>query len=210
MENQGSTREVKPLVKVFVLTHMVLIASWSLPKPAPAVANGAIAPTAANVAMHFTDFFLVANDKLRLAPPVRYFMFSSGLWQYWDMFAPNPANLDLWWDSVVTFQSGKKLVVEYPRMKTMSIWQKYFKERYRKYLERMNTDSTDSYKRPAFAQRMALLSYKDPSDPPVRVQLRRHWRTMEGMHSPVPKEYKEFILFDYVVDQEKLQRDSRR
>jgi len=95
-------------------------------------------------------------------------------------------------------------------MYDLGIPEKYVKERYRKFLERMDVDATDSWKRPNFAQRIALLAYKDPRDPPVRVQLRRHFRQMEGMYKPVPKEYTEFILFDYIVDQEKLRKDAGR
>lgn len=210
MEAGQEVRKVNPLVKLFVLWHMFVVIVWTLPKPAPAVANGTLAITPANVASHLSDYLLLANDRIKFKTPIRYYMFSTGLWQYWDMFSPNPANTDIWWDAIVTYKSGKKVIAVYPRMKTMGVFEKYFKERYRKFLERMNTDATDSWKRPDFAQRMALLSYKDPDDPPIRVQLRRHYRVMESMYKPVPEKYSEYILFDYLVNQDQLKRESGR
>ena len=200
-------RTVNPIVKILVVAHMALILSWSMPNAAPAIANGNIPPTPSNIARNFVDYGLAVNGLLRSAPPVRYFGFSSGLWQYWDMFAPNPANVDLWYDTLVVYKSGRSEVVPYARMKDLSIWAKYFKERYRKYTERIGADA-DAWKRPAFCQRMAYLAYKDPNDPPVRVFLRRHWREMPGMDKPVPQDYTVTQVFEYVVDQAKLKKDS--
>lgn len=205
----GRRRRVHPGVKAFVLFHMVMITSWSLPDPPPAIQNGTMPATPANVVTHFPDFLLLGNEQFKRLP-TRYYLLSTGLWQYWNMFAPNPANTDFWWDAIVTYQSGKVAIMPYPRMKDLGLFEKYFKERYRKYLERMNTDATDNWKRPTFAQRMALLAYRDPQDPPVRVQLRRHYRVMEGMDKPVPEKYTEYILFDYVVDQNRLKKDAGR
>ncbi len=184
-----------------------MILSWSAPPPVPAIQNGSVPPTVANVAAHPVDFALKFNNDVKFNWPLQYYLVSTGLWQYWDMFAPNPANVDLWWDAIVTYQSGKVEVVKYPRMKDLSIPEKYVKERYRKFIERVNNDQEDSWKWPEFAQRMALLGTKDKNDLPVRVQLRRHFREMLGMDKPVPKEYKEYILFDYIVNQTKLRED---
>lgn len=194
-------------MKLFVLFHMFMILSWTVPDPPPGIQNGSIPATPRNVVTYFSDYLLLGNQELKKLP-TRYYMLSTGIWQYWNMFAPNPANTDFWWDAIVTYQSGKVAVMPYPRMKDLGVVEKYFKERYRKYLERMNTDATDTWKRPTFAQRMALLAYKDPSDPPVRIQLRRHYKIMLGMDKPVPDHYTEYILFDYVVDQVKLKKDA--
>ncbi|MBS1714044.1 MAG: hypothetical protein JST30_06870 [Armatimonadetes bacterium] len=202
---------VNVLIKLFVFWHMFAMLSWSLPNPPNAVANGILPATTENVWKYPVDYALLANAQLhaRHAPMYGY-MFVSGLWQYWDMFAPNPSDTDLWWDAIVTYESGRVEVFKYPRIYTMPIYEKYFKERYRKYLERVNTDAKDSWKRPAFAQRVALLSYDDPNDPPVEVQLRRHWRTLESMEKGVPEKESEFVLFRYLVDQDKLRKDAGR
>ncbi|MCW5936940.1 MAG: hypothetical protein KIT11_06510 [Fimbriimonadaceae bacterium] len=203
-------RGVNPLVKLFVAFHAFMVLSWSLPRPAPAVMNGALPPTAANLATHAPDFLLAANLRLRSEAPTRYYMLSSGLWQYWDMFSPNPANVDFWYDSVVTYRDGTTRVVPYPRIHDLPIWEKYFKERFRKFIERVNNDGTDAWKRPQFAQRMALLAYTDAKNPPVRVELRRHFKTMKSMYEPVPEDYTTYSFFTWIVDQDRLRREAKR
>ena len=34
------------------------------------------------------------------------YLSTTGLWQYWDMFAPDPSNLDVWFDALVTYRDG--------------------------------------------------------------------------------------------------------
>jgi len=83
-------RSVFFLVKIYVVFHMVMTMSWSLPKPPPAIANGNLPPTFQNVATHFPDFLLAANMQFKFGTPAKYYLYSTGLWQYWIMFAPNP------------------------------------------------------------------------------------------------------------------------
>lgn len=208
MANTDVPKRVHPLIKVLVLTHMAVIFSWSLPSPAPAIENGTVKPTMENVMRNPGDFFLLGNKIVKFASPTKHYMLWSGTWQSWDMFAPNPAKTDLWYDAIVTYKSGKTAIVPYPRMKSLDTVTKYFKERYRKFTERVNDDRSDAWKRPALAQRMALLAHKDPADPPVEVKLRRHWREIPAMGKEVPKGYREFVFFTYVVDQSKLRRDA--
>lgn len=207
MIDEEPQRTVHPLVKTFVLMHLLLIAGWSLPAAAPAIRSGSVPPTVNNVLSHPGDFALKLNEDVKNNWPLQYYLTSTGLWQYWDMFAPNPASVDIWWDSIVTYQSGKVQIAKYPRMKELPLVQKYFKERYRKLIERVNNEATDSWKWPEFAQRMALMSTRDRNDLPTRVQLRRHYRELTGMYDPVPEKYTEYILFDYVVNQQKLKED---
>src|SRR5882762_5427021 len=107
MSEAAPKKSVNPFLKAYVLFHMAVILSWALPKPAPAIANGA---------SHFSDFMLAWNEEWKYKSPTKYYLLSTGLWQYWDMFSPNPSNLDIWWDSIVTYRSGKEAVVPYPRM----------------------------------------------------------------------------------------------
>jgi hypothetical protein len=202
-------RDVSPIVKVLVVAHMALVLHWSLPRPAPAVANGMLPPTAANIARHPVQFLLLGNEHARHHSPTRFYLLSTGLWQYWDMFAPNPAHLDYWYDSVVTYQDGSVRTVPYPRMKTSSLWRKFLDERYRKYIERTNNDETDSWKWPAFAQRMALMATTDERNLPVRVVLRRHYRFLAGPGKPEPKEYQTSEFFVWIVDEQRLRADLR-
>ncbi len=210
MSAPAAPRKVNPIVKALVVLHALLILSWTLPRAAPAVANGTIPPTPENVLQAPVDFALAANDRFKADSPTRHYLMSTGLWQYWDMFAPNPADTDIWFDAIVTHRSGKTAVQPYPRMKSLSIPEKYVRERYRKFMERINRDGVDDWKRPQFAQRMALLATRDPADPVVRVVLRRHFRTVKGPAKPVPRDYTTVEFFTWVVDQSQLRRDLGR
>lgn len=197
-------KRVNPFVKAFVIAHIVLVFHWSLPLPAPAISQGKVPPTRENVMRYPMDFALYANDYGRGALPTKYYLQSTGLWQYWDMFAPNPASLDYWYDAKVTYADGSERIVPYPRMKTMSIAKKFVSERYRKYIERTNTDNVDNWKWPTFAQRMALLAVDDPTNLPTKVELRRHYRQLKGPYEPEPLQYTRFTFYVHVVQQEAL------
>jgi hypothetical protein len=56
---------------------------------------------------------------------------------------------------------------------------------------------------------MALIGYTDVGDPPVRVELRRHFRRLEGPDRPLPQGYRTFTFHTHVVDQAKLLKDKR-
>ena len=101
-------------------------------------------------------------------------MYASGLWQSWDMFAPNPAGTDIWCDAEVVFDDGSTKRHQYPRIYKLSLVSKFFKERYRKFYERVNQDS-NSWLWPPFAQRIALEEYEPGKPIPVTVRLWRHF-----------------------------------
>jgi hypothetical protein len=105
----------------------------------------------------------------------------------------------------VEFKDGTQMVYVYPRIKDMPVPEKYVKERYRKFFENINPDRF-SWKWPAVAQRVAFLSYSDPSNPPVRVTLRRHYNVIEPPDRKLVDEYVMTSFFTYIVDQEKLSR----
>ncbi|MGE0001760.1 MAG: hypothetical protein AB7F50_09275 [Fimbriimonadaceae bacterium] len=202
----GDGGRVKPVVKALVLAHIALILHWSLPLPAKSIADGKIPATSENVLRYPVDFALYGNDYARGASPTRYYLQSTGLWQYWDMFAPNPASLDYWYDAKVTYSDGSERIVPYPRMKTMSIAEKFVSERYRKYIERTNNDAVDNWKWPVFAQRMALLATTDPTNLPAKVELRRHFRQLKGPAEPEPMQYERFTFYVHVVAQDDLRK----
>ncbi len=209
MEEAQPRRKVGALVKVWLVVHVFLITSWSLPHGAPAIENGSVPATVSNVVQNLPDYVYAANDWFKVNSPTRFYLESTGLWQYWDMFAPNPSNVDIWVDAVVTYKDGTQTVGVYPRIKNLPFFWKYIKERYRKYLERSAFDE-DSWTWPDFAQRMALVSYKDPNNPPVHVQLRRHFRIVPDMGTNPPEDYTEYTYFNYYVDLDRLRRDAGR
>ena len=185
-------------LKVLVLFHGFMVLSWSLPDPAQAVKIGIAKPSGLEV-------LLQANYTLKGMPINRYLTYT-GLWQSWDMFAPNPSNADIWCDAEVEYRSGRKLHYAYPRMFDLSIPRKYVSERYRKFFERVNQDS-NSFVWPAFAQRIAMKCDIYPDDPPIIVWLTRHWKHIPPPGNPLPLGYNSYMFFEYAVDQVALGRE---
>lgn len=181
-------------VKTLVAFHAFAIIVWTMPN-APAQPRG-------------TDWVLVFDQKLKQSN-LRYYLICTGFWQYWDMFAPNPANNDIWCDAEVTFQSGVKRIHQYPRMKKLSIPEKYLKERYRKFYERASM-GLNSYLWPPFAQRIALEAYTRPDDPPVEVRLRIHERIIKPPDQPQETGFTTTEYYRHIVDLKKLRADAGR
>lgn len=195
-ERSGSARispspRVSPLVKAFVLFHLVAITAWSLPRPKPEILDGRAQPFG-------SDYVLVGGDKLRQIPPLSAYLHTSGTWQYWDMFAPDPSNVDLYADAEVEFRDGSKSIVGYPRMYELNLFDKYLKERYRKYYERAGSLEF-AYLWPGFAVQMARKAAKDPANPPIGVTLRKHSLRIVPPGEPQPTEYSVERYFHYVL-----------
>ena len=187
------------------------ITIWAIPNPPDAIMNGRI-PWRVQTDS-FPHFAQSINDGVRLLNKnrlrtsfIKYYDMPTGVWQYWDMFAPNPADIDWYGDAEVIYRDGTKRIYNYPRMYNYGIVQKYFMERFRKYYERAH-DEQYGYAWPAFAQRVALLSTTDPKNPVVEVHLRKHWLVIQPPGKPQPTEYKSEEYFRYPVDNVKLQRD---
>lgn len=164
-KRKDDRESVSWVVKLVLFFHVAAITSWVLPEPSTAVSTGTKLGT-------ISDRILNVNSQYLKHSPVQLYVLSTGVWQSWDMFAPNPASVDIYPDALVTLKSGKVLNFSYPRMFDLSLIAKYQKERYRKFFEHANTDQ---YLYPAFAKRVAYLTQTDPSDPVVKVTLRRHW-----------------------------------
>lgn len=185
-------RGVSIWVRIVVFLHVFAVFVWTLPRP-PKEPRG-------------SDYILLFNDKLK-GSVIQKYLIPTGFWQYWDMFSPNPSNLDMWADADIIYQNGQVKHYQYPRMKLLSIPEKYLQERFRKYYERAYLDS-NSFLWPHFAQRIALLNYTDPSNPPVRVRLSRHWRFIKPPNEKQDEDYQSAMYFEYLVDLQKLRRDA--
>jgi len=197
---EAPKRTVSGWVKAFVGFHVLAVTMWSIPRPSDAVENERVTPT-------ISDRIRVFNNDYLLTSPLQYYDEFFGWWQYWDMFAPNPADTDIWCDAVITYQNGTQSVYQYPRMYLLSNWDKYFSERYRKFYERVNPDSGQEIW-PFFAQCIALKNYHDASNPPVEVQLRRHWKQIQPPGTRQLKDYSEYTYYDYRVDLGELRADG--
>lgn len=154
-------------LKLLVGFHILAITSWAMPRSAPGVANGILPPSG-------LDWIPYLNDQYVRESPTKQYILTLGLWQSWDMFAPNPTNSDVWGDAIVVRKDGTETVFQYPRVYSQGIVAKYITERYRKYFERAHLDSF-AFMRQPFAERIARVTDNDKDNPVVRVILRRHY-----------------------------------
>lgn len=212
MAGEPKKKSVHWGVQLFVVFHLLAVTCWSLPLPPDRVRNGDVEFSVKEA----PNFLLDANFRYIKSSKLEYYMMCTGLWQYWDMFAPNPSNFDVWVDAIVYYENGEERVYQYPRMKALPIHTKYFKERYRKYIETAHLDR-HSHKWPFLAQRIAYLNYEGEENRIVWVELRRHYKIIlppEDGSYVLPEEskadYEMSTFFIYTVDQEKLMRDAAK
>lgn len=199
-ETAAPYRTVPLWVKAAIAFHVVAVTVWAIPLPPDAVAQEKARPSG-------TAWLQYWNNKyLKPLNPIRGYVLASGVWQYWDMFAPDPSATDWYGDAEVTYRDGTVRRVAYPRMVDLPIPEKYVKERYRKFFERAHDEGTASMW-PPFAQRMARWAYKDPQNPPVVVRLFWHKLQIAPPGGKQGTEYQGFNYYSYAVDQAALRRD---
>ena len=183
---------VSPWVKAFVLFHVFAIVVWSLPRP-PQESNQVHSEPWGNGKL------IVWNNEYLQQSPLKYYLQCTGLWQYWDMFAPDPMKVDVYLDANVTYRDGSKSVYRYPRMADLNLWDRYQGERYRKFFERINGDNLGFLWGPV-AARIAKQVNNNGSNPPTEVQLVRHWRAISPPGQPQSEEYKSAVFFTSQID----------
>ncbi len=136
------------LISGFILFHIVATLLWILPESAL---------------------------RTRLFALPQQYISRVGLWQSWGMFAPEPSNLNLYLTATVSYADGSQRSWEWPRPEQLDLFSRYQQERYRKFTEYGRLDAY-RYLWPSMAQFAAQqLPASDPANPPVRVQLWRHW-----------------------------------
>jgi hypothetical protein len=98
-----------------------------------------------------------------------------GLWQHWDMFSPGPRCIRIRMDAVVTLRDGSERTWTFPQMDSMGVFERFRKERYRKWA----FDGVRSDREQAIWHPTALFvarQFDDARHPPIRVRLSRYWR----------------------------------
>lgn len=200
-------RAAVSIIAVFVL-------SFALPNPPPAIVNGFVKPTPLS-----SDWILWVNSEFRNITfpfkaypsqtidfnPVRYTMNGSGLWQYWDMFAPDPFSVEHYVDAEVTYADGSTRQITLHRQSQTPLFTRYLTERYRKYFERAPFDN-NTHQWPYLARAVAYQADDRPDNPPVEVRLFRNIKNIQPPDQPQPTEYSRFHFYTYLVTRE----DARR
>jgi len=149
---------MRVVLTIFILLHVFIMAAWGLP-PSP--------------------------FRTRLVQKVEEYVIWIGLWHSWDMFSPDPLSLNFNVQAFITHADGTTDVWDFPRMEKMGIAEKFQKERYRKWRERVRQDS--------YAQIwddtvrwVARQHNRDPKNPPVKVVLVRSWNQIPA---PAPRDF---------------------
>lgn len=150
-------------ISIFILFHLIAITCWSVPVNSSAVRD--------------------------LREIIRPYMLWSGLYQSWDMFAPNPKSIHSYIKAVVFTQNRHMKVWTFPRMEELSFGERYQKERYRKFAE-MLPDQKNEALWPGIAAHVARLfnSQTDPPDKVVLIEFRSDIKPgADESYAPVPK-----------------------
>lgn len=93
-----------------------------------------------------------------------------GLFQNWSMFAPNPQHVNAYVDAEITYQRGQVRVWAFPQMQELGYFERYRKERYRKWSNERLASPENSALWPDAARYIARLN-ADAFNPPRMVKL---------------------------------------
>jgi hypothetical protein len=147
----GRARWTRIAVNAFIIFHLIAILAWALP----------------------FNTLVIGKTKELISP----YMLWSGLFQAWDLFAPDPRSINVYVDAEIILRDGQQRTWTFPRMEELGTVDKYFKERYRKWAN--DNLRMDSYSAlwPDAARYVARLN-ADKANPPRTVKLTRHWSTI--------------------------------
>ena len=130
-------------ISVFILFHLIAITCEAIP----------------------ADFSPIKNVRQLIEP----YMVWTGLFQRWDMFAPDPPTVNSYVKTVVISRDRHMQVWSFPRMEELGFGERYRKERYRKFLEVL-PQQQNAPLWPDVARHLAM-QFDSPTDPPDKVLL---------------------------------------
>jgi len=159
-------------INAFLIFHLLGITCWAIP---------------------LTNPLLTAARNL-----IRPYFLWAGLFQSWDMFSPAPRSINSYIEAIVLYKDGTTKNWAFPRMDHLSLTQRYFKERYRKFTEVLYED-TNSALWPDVARHVARIN-AGPS-PEAMVFLVRYSSAMVPQTGPdVPAAWDSQVFFVYPVE----------
>lgn len=175
----GLYRTQRIAINTFLVFHILAITFWCLP----------------------IDNALLSLCKQQVRP----YLLWSGLFQSWDMFSPNPKSANTYVEATVIYQDKSRATWTFPRMEQLSLTDRCFKERYRKYAENLPVETNDALL-PDAARHIARLN-STPSHPAKTIILIYRWSFIvprpDGSYVPEP--WDQHILYGYGVRPEDLQ-----
>lgn len=142
--------------------------------------------------------FYVVGTLLYLAPPfsVRDLIASPliatwhffGWSQGWSVFAPRLRRYNPHATATVTFTDGSTELYEFPRMEKLNLWDRFRREKWRKFAVDNMPWSIASYYHEDVARYVARDAFRDPSNPPMQVALTIHWAVVPELPAVVPSD----------------------
>ena len=183
---QPRHRLKKAVIHLFVGFHLTAVVCWSLSSP------------------HSTAS-LNRKVRSRLAP----YMVPMRFTQQWDMFAPNPNLSNNYLEAEVTFADGGRATWPFPRVDRMGYFERYRKERHRKWAtERVLAAGKPN---PVVAEAAAAFAARQvgrPGNPPRKVELVRYRSQIPAPrrgqlrpHSEAPTEWDRQLLYTCEFDE---------
>jgi hypothetical protein len=134
-------------INAFLIFHILAITCWCLPLETP------LLPLVRNL--------------------VRPYLIWSGLFQSWDMFAPVPKAANTFLEAEVIYKDGSSETWTFPRMEKLSLTEKYFKERYRKFADSLQVEENDPLL--VDAARYIARQHNSPGKPVKTIILVQKW-----------------------------------
>lgn len=144
-QNSGKWKRV--VITFFIIVHAYIMCVWGLPG---------------------------SRFRSTLSQPVQDYVLYAGLWHSWDMFSPDPLAVNFRVQAEITYANGAMEVWEFPRMQKLGLWERFYKERYRKWRERVRQDAYRQIWNDT-ARYIARL-HRNPENPPRHVTLIRRWQ----------------------------------
>ena len=169
------SRRARIAASIFVAFHLFAIVTWAVPLDTPLI--------------------------VQCREAIKGYMLWTGLFQKWDMFAPDPSKLNNYVSANVIYRDGRIAQWTFPRMETLGYVDKYFKERYRKYAcDNLRLDTRSALW--PDATRYVARAVATPSETPVEIDLVRHWSEVQppGPHGEeLSTPWSEFTFYRYTV-----------
>lgn len=168
----------KITINAFLIFHILAITCWCLP------INSAL--------------ILECREFVR-----PYFLWT-GLFQSWDMFAPNPKSMNSYLEALIIYKDRSTEIWTFPRVQLLDLTERYYRERYRKFEENV-TENDHAGLWPDTARYVARL-HRNGSTPPVTVMLLVRWSNIvqrdDGTFERTP--WDAHVFYSYTVKPEDL------
>lgn len=151
-------------ITIFIFVHLYIMAFWGLPG---------------------------SRFRLYMTAPVQDYVIQTGLWHSWDMFSPDPLSLIFRTHAQIHYRDGSMDIWDFPQMEKLGYMERFQKERYRKWRERVRQDMY-SVAWDDTARYIARL-HNNPTNPPRQIVLVREWDSIPPMQfKPGTFEYKSY------------------